>query len=45
MLELLTAFGELKSFKLIKDRVHDESIGVAFCEFKDPKLATWLAKD
>jgi splicing factor U2AF subunit len=38
VLELLTAFGELKSFKLIKDRVHDESIGVAFCEFKDPKV-------
>lgn len=34
--ELLTSFGELKAFVLVKDRGTDESRGIAFCEYVDP---------
>jgi splicing factor U2AF 65 kDa subunit len=34
--ELLSSFGPLKSFVLIKDRGTDESRGFAFCEYIDP---------
>ena len=33
--ELLTAFGALKSFVLVKDRSTEESRGIAFCEYMD----------
>lgn len=34
--ELLTSFGPLKSFVLVKDRGTEESRGFAFCEYLDP---------
>ena len=34
--ELLTSFGPLRSFVLVKDRGTDESRGFAFCEYVDP---------
>ncbi|KAB5581069.1 hypothetical protein GE09DRAFT_1213499 [Coniochaeta sp. 2T2.1] len=36
VLELLTSFGELKAFVLVKDRGTGESRGIAFCEYVDP---------
>ncbi|MCJ1306584.1 hypothetical protein MMC25_000227, partial [Agyrium rufum] len=33
--ELLSTFGQLKSFVLVKDQSTDESRGIAFCEFAD----------
>jgi len=35
--ELLTSFGQLKSFTLVKDSGSGESKGYAFCEYIDPK--------
>lgn len=37
--ELLTSFGMLKSFTLVKDSSTGESKGYAFCEYIDPKNA------
>ena len=34
--ELLTSFGPLKAFVLVKDRGTEESRGIAFCEYFDP---------
>ncbi len=34
--ELITSFGPLKAFVLVKDRGTEESRGFAFCEFVDP---------
>lgn len=34
--ELVTSFGPLKSFVLVKDRGTEESRGIAFCEYVDP---------
>ncbi|KAF2836231.1 hypothetical protein M501DRAFT_987405 [Patellaria atrata CBS 101060] len=34
--ELLTSFGELKSFVLVKDADTEQSRGIAFCEYLDP---------
>lgn len=34
--ELVTSFGPLRSFVLVKDRGTDESRGFAFCEYLDP---------
>ena len=34
--ELLTSFGPLKAFALVKDRGTEESRGFAFCEYIDP---------
>lgn len=34
--ELLVAFGELKSFILVKDTSSEDSRGIAFCEYADP---------
>ncbi|KAJ1888569.1 hypothetical protein LPJ66_008507 [Kickxella alabastrina] len=36
--ELLRAFGELKSFNLVKDNVSRLSRGFAFCEYVDPNM-------
>lgn len=36
VMELLTSFGELKAFILVKDIGTEESRGVAFCEFVEP---------
>jgi len=36
ILELIAAFGELKSFHLVKDTATEESKGFAFCEYVDP---------
>ena len=36
--ELLIAFGELKSFVLVKDTSSGQSRGIAFCEYTDPTL-------
>lgn len=36
ILELLTAFGELKNFVLVRDASTQESRGIAFCEYKNP---------
>jgi splicing factor U2AF subunit len=38
VMELLKAFGELKSFQLIKDSVTGLSKGFAFCEYQDPDI-------
>jgi len=38
--ELLSAFGPLKSFVLVKDRSSEQSRGVAFCEYVDVEGAT-----
>ncbi|KAJ2034476.1 hypothetical protein H4S03_004949 [Coemansia sp. S3946] len=38
VIELLRAFGELKSFNLVKDSVSRMSRGFAFCEFADPSI-------
>ncbi|KAJ2461681.1 hypothetical protein GGF42_000009 [Coemansia sp. RSA 2424] len=38
VIELLRAFGELKSFNLVKDSVTRTSRGFAFCEFADPSI-------
>ncbi|KAJ2824338.1 hypothetical protein FBU31_004023 [Coemansia sp. 'formosensis'] len=38
VIELLRAFGELKSFNLVKDSVSRMSRGFAFCEFADPNI-------
>lgn len=42
--ELLTSFGELKSFVLVKDTGTDQSKGIAFCEYVDT-TATNIAVD
>ncbi|KAF2146835.1 uncharacterized protein K452DRAFT_241974 [Aplosporella prunicola CBS 121167] len=34
--ELLTSFGELKAFVLVKDTSSEQSRGIAFCEYLDP---------
>ena len=36
--ELLTAFGPLKAFNLVKDAVTNISRGYAFCEYMDPLI-------
>jgi len=36
VLELLQAFGGIKSFVLVKDNGTEQSRGIAFCEFTDP---------
>ncbi|KAB8611417.1 hypothetical protein FH972_025922 [Carpinus fangiana] len=36
--ELLTAFGELKAYVLVKDTGTDQSKGIAFCEYADPEV-------
>ncbi|KAI1382261.1 hypothetical protein F4677DRAFT_401419 [Hypoxylon crocopeplum] len=36
VMELLTSFGQLKAFVLVKDTGTEESRGVAFCEFVEP---------
>ena len=36
--ELLTAFGPLKAFNLVKDSVTATSRGYAFCEYLDPLI-------
>jgi splicing factor U2AF subunit len=36
--ELLTAFGPLKAFNLVKDSVTASSRGYAFCEYLDPLI-------
>lgn len=36
VMELLKSFGDLKAFVLVKDNDHDESKGIAFCEYVDP---------
>jgi splicing factor U2AF subunit len=36
--ELLTSFGELKNFVVMKDNTTGESRGIAFCEYKDPAV-------
>jgi len=36
--ELLTSFGELKNFVVMKDKTTEESRGIAFCEYKDPSV-------
>ena len=41
--ELLTAFGELKNFVLVKDRGSEMSRGIAFCEYMDAAGSTDLA--
>ncbi|KAJ6251851.1 splicing factor u2af 65 kda subunit [Anaeramoeba flamelloides] len=38
LVQLLTQYGELKSFLLIKDPMTGESKGYAFCEYVDPKV-------
>ncbi|KAG0295665.1 U2 small nuclear RNA auxiliary factor 2 [Linnemannia gamsii] len=38
VIELLTAFGELKAFNLVKENNIGPSKGFAFCEYLDPKL-------
>ena len=38
MKELLSSYGALKSFNLIKDPQTGVSKGYAFCEFMDPEL-------
>lgn len=43
--ELLVAFGELKSFVLVKDTSSDQSRGIAFCEYADGEEATKIAVD
>ncbi|KAH8201014.1 hypothetical protein TruAng_004787 [Truncatella angustata] len=35
VMELLTSFGELKAFTLVKDAGTEESRGIAFCEYVD----------
>jgi splicing factor U2AF 65 kDa subunit len=34
--ELLSSFGDLRAFTLVKDNGTGESRGIAFCEYKDP---------
>ena len=41
--ELLSSFGELKNFVLVKDRGSEVSRGIAFCEYMDATGATDLA--
>jgi len=41
--ELLSSFGELKSFVLVRDTSSGESRGVAFCEYKDAEGVTEAA--
>lgn len=41
--ELLVAFGELKSFVLVKDASTEQSRGIAFCEYQDANAATDIA--
>ena len=36
--ELLSAFGALKTFTLVKDRSTEESRGIAFCEYADQNV-------
>lgn len=36
VMELLTSFGELKAFVLVKDAGTEESRGISFCEYVDP---------
>lgn len=36
--ELLTSFGELRNFVVMKDKTTGESRGIAFCEYKDPSV-------
>ncbi|KAF2719952.1 hypothetical protein K431DRAFT_227527 [Polychaeton citri CBS 116435] len=43
--ELLVAFGELKSFILVKDVSNDQSRGIAFCEYLDAANTTDIAVD
>lgn len=38
VMELLKAFGELRSFNLVKDAVTNASKGFAFCEYLDPSV-------
>ncbi|KAJ2790473.1 hypothetical protein H4R20_007011, partial [Coemansia guatemalensis] len=38
VMELLRAFGELKSFNLVKDNATRMSRGFAFCEYMDPNI-------
>ncbi|KAI9467926.1 hypothetical protein H4R22_002863 [Coemansia sp. RSA 1290] len=38
VMELLQAFGELKSFNLVKDSTTQTSRGFAFCEYMDPSM-------
>ncbi|KAJ9071383.1 hypothetical protein DSO57_1037527 [Entomophthora muscae] len=38
VMELLKAFGELRSFNLVKDAVSGLSKGFAFCEYLDPSV-------
>ncbi|TIB36020.1 hypothetical protein E3P86_02584 [Wallemia ichthyophaga] len=38
VMELLSSFGELRSFNLVKEGTTEVSKGFAFCEYKDPSL-------
>jgi RNA recognition motif-containing protein len=38
MKELLTSFGPLKAFNLVKDNATGLSKGFAFCEYLDPNI-------
>lgn len=42
--ELLTSFGELKAFTLVKDTGTDQSKGIAFCEYVDPTVTDAAAE-
>lgn len=41
--ELLSAFGSLKSFVLVKDSGSEQSRGVVFCEYQDAEQCTQIA--
>ncbi|KJX95661.1 splicing factor u2af large subunit like protein [Zymoseptoria brevis] len=43
VVELLTSFGQLKNFVLVKDKSTEESRGIAFVEYKDPDSTTKIA--
>lgn len=40
IMELLVAFGKLKSFVLVKDKHTEESRGIAFCEYHDSSVTS-----
>jgi splicing factor U2AF 65 kDa subunit len=40
VIELLTSFGELRAFTMVKDNGTGESRGIAFTEYKDPSMTT-----
>jgi splicing factor U2AF subunit len=43
VVELLTSFGQLKNFVLVKDKSTEESRGIAFVEYKQPDPTTKIA--